>query len=178
MDARREQERRDEQMARRLQTLGLDTPPVEIYQVVEDDDGVDNGVFGANATGGRHMPFIERPVAVNIPSASYDIARRHSQRIYPQPHVPPPQPLLRQHSQASRAYNNRRSLRPADRVVPRRSATTYEAEAAVHAPLRSATIGVGGMADIEPRGSALAGLTRGGTAEGRVEEWRRWVEVG
>ncbi|KAL8947125.1 MAG: hypothetical protein Q9222_006561 [Ikaeria aurantiellina] len=180
LDARREQERRDEQMARRLQTLGLDTPPIEIYQVVEDDDDVDNGGFRVGNMTGHHidMRFTERPAAINIPSVSYDTARRHSQRTYPQGHAPPPQPLLRQHSQASRAYNNRRSIRPAERVVPRRSATTYEEEAAVHAPLRSATVGVGGMAGMEPRGSTLAGLTRGGTAEGRVEEWRRWVEVG
>ncbi|KAL8725876.1 MAG: hypothetical protein Q9166_007073 [cf. Caloplaca sp. 2 TL-2023] len=173
LDARREQERRDEQLARRLQTLGINPPEVEIYQVVEDDHN-DHGL-GVGNTAGHHMNmhFVPRP-PVNIPSTSYNTARQ-AQPTYPSVPQPQPQPLLRQHSQASRAYNNRRSTRPAERVVPSRSASDYELEAAVHAPLSSATIGIAGE---EPRGSALAGLTSGGTAEGRVEEWRRWVDAG
>ncbi|KAL8682849.1 MAG: hypothetical protein Q9186_001178 [Xanthomendoza sp. 1 TL-2023] len=178
LDARREQERRDEQLARRLQTLGLDPPGVEMYQVMEDDHNDHNHGLGVGNTAGHHMNthFIPRP-AVHVPSVSYNNARQ-AQPMYPYipPPQPQPQPLLRQHSQASRAYNNRRSTRPADRVVPRRSATDYELEATVHAPLRSATVGLGDGE--EPRGSALAGLTRGGTAEGRVDEWRRWVDFG
>ncbi|KAL8957947.1 MAG: hypothetical protein Q9183_005938 [Haloplaca sp. 2 TL-2023] len=153
LDARREQERRDEELARRLQGMGMHDRPtgVEIYQVTDEQE--DDG-FGVGNGAGHHM---------NTNFVSY-----HAQPRPPVPVPIPEQPLLRQHSRASRAYNNRHSTRPAERVVPRRSATDYAHEAAVHAPLRSATAGVDGI-----RGSALAGLTRGGTAQGRVEEWRR-----
>ncbi len=163
IDARREQERRDEELARRIQALGVDQAGVGIYQVVDDAE------FGAHIWGETPVnphTFVNR--TTNGISVSYNTARQ-------------PQPVLRQHSQASRAYNNRAAA--AERVVPRRAATGYEREAAVHAPLRSATVGMGEgprMAPMseEPRGSALAGLTRGGVAEGRVEEWRRWVQAG
>ena len=167
LDARREQERRDEELARRLQGMGMHggPPGVEIYQVT---NGQENG-FGVGNGASHH---------INTHFVSY-----HVQPPPPRPLIPvPEQPLLRQHSRASRAYNNRNSTRPAERVVPRRSATDYAHEAAVHAPLRSATVGVGGMGGVsrmgegEVKGSTLAGLTRGGTAEGRVEEWRRWVD--
>ncbi|KAL8899792.1 MAG: hypothetical protein Q9207_006015 [Kuettlingeria erythrocarpa] len=163
LDARREQERRDEELARRIQALGVDQPGVGIYQVVDDAE------FGAHIWGETPVnphTFVNR--TTNGISVSYNTARQ-------------PQPVLRQHSQASRAYNNRAAA--AERVVPRRAATGYEREAAVHAPLRSATVGTGEASRMaatseEPRGSALAGLTRGGVAEGRVEEWRRWVQAG
>ena len=174
LDARREQERRDEQLARRLQTLGLDPPGIEIYQVRDDDHSSNNHGFGVGNAAGHHMNTHFLPAqAMTTPSIPYNNARQ-AQPGYPS--VPPlqPQPLLRQHSQASRAYNNYHGTRPAERVVPRRSTTSYEHEAAVHVPLRSATVG---LAREEPSGSTLAGLTRG-TAEGRVDEWRRWVDVG
>lgn len=172
LDARREQERRDEELARRLQALGLGHPGVEIYQVMDEHD---HGGLGAHTWGQTPVnthTFVNR--TTNGISVSYNTARQ-------------PQPILRQHTQASRAYNNRAAA--AERVVPRRAATGYEREAEVHAPLRSTIVGVGGVGGMqglgatggmsdEPRGSSLAGLTRGRTAEGRVEEWRRWVEVG
>ncbi|KAL8912300.1 MAG: hypothetical protein Q9171_002672 [Xanthocarpia ochracea] len=175
LDARREQERRDEQLARRLQTLGLDPPGVEIYQVIDDDHNDHNYGFRIGNTTGHHMnmQFVPHP-ATHAPSAPYRSASQ-AQPTYPSVPQPQPQPLLRQHSQASRAYNNHHAIRAAERVVPRRSASDYQHEAAVHAPLRSATVG---LRREEPRGSALAGLTSGGTAEGRVDEWRRWVDVG
>ncbi|KAL8922653.1 MAG: hypothetical protein Q9172_003468 [Xanthocarpia lactea] len=175
LDARREQERRDEQLARRLQTLGLDPPGVEIYQVIDDDNNNHNHGFRIGNTAGHHMnmQFVPQP-ATHAPSAPYRAAS-HAQPTYPSVPQPQPQPLLRQHSQASRAYNNHHATRAAERVIPRRSASDYQHEAAVHAPLRSATVG---LRREEPRGSALAGLTSGGTAEGRVDEWRRWVDVG
>ncbi|KAL8862391.1 MAG: hypothetical protein Q9178_001400 [Gyalolechia marmorata] len=175
LDARREQERRDEQLARRLQTLGLDPPGVEIYQVIDDDYDAHNHGFQIGNTAGHHMnmQFVPQPVT-HAPSAPYRTASQ-AQPTYPSVPQPQPQPLLRQHSQASRAYNNHHATRAAERVVPRRSASDYQHEAAVHAPLRSATVG---LRREEPRGSALAGLTSGGTAEGRVDEWRRWVDVG
>ncbi|KAL8996062.1 MAG: hypothetical protein Q9169_004338 [Polycauliona sp. 2 TL-2023] len=184
LDARREQERRDEQLARRLQTLGLDPPGVEIYQVMDDDH--DHG-FGIGNSAVHHVnthfvpprppPPPPQPAVMTMPSIPYNNnnARQAAQPTYPSVPRLQPQPVLRQHSQASRAYNHHQTTRPAERVVPRRSATGYEHEATVHAPLGSATVG---LRVEEPSGSALAGLTRGGTAEGRVDEWRRWVEVG
>ncbi|KAI4227472.1 MAG: hypothetical protein L6R36_002373 [Xanthoria steineri] len=176
LDARREQERRDEQLARRLQTLGLDPPGVEIYQVGDDDHNSNNHGFRVSDTAGHHMAmhFVPPAAPLNMPSIPYN-SPRQAQPTYPSVPQMQPQPLLRQHSQASRTYNNHRTTRAAERLVPGRSTTDYEHEAAVHAPLRSATVGLGGE---QPRGSALAGLTRGGTAEGRVDEWRRWVDVG
>ncbi len=81
----------------------------------------------------------------------------------------PLEPLLRQHSAASRQYNNRPGLRASERVVPRRVGGGYEAEAARHRP-----VGVGGREE-RRRESLLAGIVEGGTAEGRVAEWRRHV---
>ncbi|KAI4134829.1 MAG: hypothetical protein L6R39_007854, partial [Caloplaca ligustica] len=176
LDARREQERRDEELARRLQTLGLyhnnsnNNPGVAIYQVTDEHD------FGAH-TWGQTQPFVHR--TANGVAVSYNTAPRPRPPPSPQQPQQQPQPVLRQHSQASRAYNNRVAA-GAERVVPRRAVTEYAREAEVHAPLRSATVGLGGLESSreEPTGSALAGLTRGGTAEGRVEEWRRWVGNG
>ncbi|KAI4252545.1 MAG: hypothetical protein LQ352_004239 [Teloschistes flavicans] len=169
LDARREQERQDEQLAHRLQMLGLhEMPGVEIYQVHDDHDEGSNEGFGVGNTRGPHM---------NTHFVSYHASR--PAHLPPPPPVPPQQPLLRQHSRASRAYNNLPTTRAAERVVPRRSATDYHHEAAVHAPLSSATIGVGMPIgdDSGIRGSVLAGLTRGNsTGEGRVEEWRKWVD--
>lgn len=168
--ARREQERLDEQLARRLQTLGLHEPPgVDFYQVHDDhDERVDAG-FGVGNTGGHHM---------NTNYVSFHASRPANPPPAPPP-APPRQPLLRQHSRASRAFNSLPSTRAAERVVPRRSATDYYHEAVVHAPLQIPNVGVGMPIgdDSGIRGSVLAGLTRdSSTGEGRVEEWRRYVD--
>ncbi|KAL9593725.1 MAG: hypothetical protein Q9179_005726 [Wetmoreana sp. 5 TL-2023] len=201
LDARREQERRDEQLARRLQTLGIYAPGqgVEAYQVIDDHDAEEDS-FGVGNTAGYHLNthFVSYPTSQ--PTRPPPVPRQQQQQQQQQ-QLPP---LLRQHSRASRAYNNQPTTRPPERVVPGRSAIDYAHEAAVHAPLRSATVGTAGpgrevrrragsggvsnrMAGVgngfddlsepeTPRGSALAGLTHGKTAEERVEEWRSWVE--
>lgn len=173
LDARREQERRDEAFARQLQGLAVGGigmrgsggagAGVEIYQVYSDDDED----FGNGHNHTIHPNHIPPPLIFDRP---------------PQPdiHACPPlnQPsVLRRHSQGSRAYNrNLSGARAAERVVPTRQDRGYEREREIFAPVG----GMGGMGGIpqQPTGSALAGLTRGGTAEGRVEEWRRWVGVG
>lgn len=171
LEARREQERLDEQLARRLQTLGLHELPagVDFYQVHDYHDEPVDARFGVGNTGGYHM---------NTNYVSFHASRPANLPPAPPP-APPRQPLLRQHSRASRAYNSLPSTRAAERVVPRRSATDYHHEAAVHAPLQSATVGVEMPIgdDTGVRGSVLAGLTRDSSVgEGRVEEWRRWVD--
>ncbi|KAI4213191.1 MAG: hypothetical protein LQ351_004137 [Letrouitia transgressa] len=144
MDARREQERRDEALARRMAVLGLDNPGVEMYQV---DAGDDEDFAVGNA-------------------ARHHLNTHHRREEVPIPEEPPgPPPVLRQHSLASRQYNNRRSTRPSERAVPRRVATDYVSEVQMHAPVEVR------------RHSVLAGLTGGGTAEGRVAEWRQYVEI-
>lgn len=195
LDARREQERRDEAFARQLQGMGIGGSPgagigagVEIYQIFDDDD---------DDAGDHIFQRIPVPPALNFahhrPPPPPDLSAC-------QPFVTPQPSVLRRHSNASRAYNrNLSGARAAERVVPARQERGYEREREIFAPA-----GRGGVERMgerpammagarnelhnnnlfsaeqqhQPRGSALAGLTRGGTAEGRVEEWRRWVEVG
>ncbi|KAL8934261.1 MAG: hypothetical protein Q9216_005990 [Gyalolechia sp. 2 TL-2023] len=189
IEARREQERRDEAFARRLQGLGMGPSPgagVEIYQIHDDDDDDED-----DNNRGAALPFLPFPFHRQPPPPPPAMGNIISSPPFmSQPPPPPPQPILRRHSQASRAYNRRLpSGRAAERIVPAREERGYEREREVFAPVgRGPGAGFGGPGEAglgvirgfstEPRGSALAGLTRGGTAEGRVEEWRRWVEVG
>lgn len=100
-------------------------------------------------------------------------------RVRPPVHpVPPGAQPLRQHSVASRHYNNRAQTRPSERVVPRRNFTDYEAEAARHRPATGVAGGTQAAAGVARRHSAMAGLTRKtGRGSGRVEEWRQHVDV-
>ena len=104
--------------------------------------------------------------------AANNLMRDVRQAAVPAPNVRAPpmeaQPMLRQHSAASRAYNNHAATRASERVIPRRVANDYESERARHRPAAPPME--------EPRHSLLAGLTSG-TAEGRVDTWRRHVEV-
>ena len=200
LERRREQERTDEALARRMQILGL--------------DGGDNNndVFAAGIAAGHIMnqDFVNR--AARILTGTYGRAQadaanrmvteanaaRLAQRMAPppppaaaaaavadpNPAVPAPPPLLRQHSTASRLYNNAPQTRASERVVPRRVFTDYATEAARHRPPGAAVEAAGGTATAgarpaavrdDTRHSAMAGLTRN-TTEGRVDEWRRYVE--
>ena len=160
--ARRVQEMQDEQLARRIQLLGLVNPGVEIYRVPADENGDDDN----DAAPPPLPPAQRRPhPRIHNPPLGTEPQQQQQQQT---------PPLLRQHSLASRAYNRSRDTRPEERVIPRRTSTgagDYRIEAAVHAPLRSGMMGTG-------VGSAMAGLTGRVTAEGRVEEWRRWVVEG
>ena len=183
IDRRREQERRDEELARRLQGIGL--------------GGNDNNHNNNNNNEAIPNPlphhlnreFIHR--AQDILLGNYNAAQTEAaeqllheaanfHRAQPIPfrrpminNNPPrlPPGLLRAHTTASRNYNNRPAVRASERVVPRRTNTDYEAEAAVHRPRNPAVV-----EPVAPRTSQLAGITRGRTAEGRVDEWRRHVE--
>jgi len=118
-------------------------------------------------------------------------------RRSPPPPPPAPPPVLRRHTMREQAYNDALPReRAAERIVPRRSRTDYEAEAAVHAPLGRSPLRPtppqpaprnerpregrgererGGREQREPRPSVLAGL---GGRGNRVSAWRSHVEPG
>ena len=102
------------------------------------------------------------------------IPRMPQFRAPPNP-IPSP-PLLRQHSAQSRRYNNLPQTRPSERVVPGRNFTDYGSEAARHRPATGVAGGTRLAAGVVRRHSAMAGLTKR-TVSGRVDEWRRHVDV-
>lgn len=207
MDRRREQERRDEVIARRLQVLGLD-----------EGDPRDDNVFGIGNAAGHFMnqDFVRQ--ATNILTGNYRQAQRAANELLngnitgrENPLPPPPfldplpeedvrappasrpsdRPLLRNHSLASRAYNNAPTTRPSERVIPRRNTTDYATEAARHAP-----VGTNPAAALARRGtvrssapprrqSGIADITRVGgndpppdAVDRRIERWRDEVPMG
>ncbi|MCJ1466306.1 hypothetical protein MMC07_004925 [Pseudocyphellaria aurata] len=190
LDRRREQERRDEALARRMQVLGLDAlvhdtlpdffphppaPPHHLFRphpprmpahAEEDQDFVRRAAAVLSAP-------IDDPADNPVLMAEF----HHRQRP---PRIPPP---VRQHSTASGSYNNRLGMRPSERVVPRRVVQNdYASEAARHRPFPDPVDlndddvrgpeGAGQSVGGGRRHSALAGLTSG-TVEGRVDQWRR-----
>ncbi len=155
LDRRRDQERADEALARRIQTLGLHNPDFLPVRDVND--------YLVHPQPPPLAPEILRR-AQDLLSGQYGPAQAEANRIFAPPRQE--QPVLRQHSTASRAYNNHATTRASERVVPRRVAVDYESERVRHAP----------VAEEEARPSTMAGLTRTST-EGRVDAWRRFVEV-
>lgn len=192
---RRRQERTDERLARRLQEVSIN-----------DDDDYQGGIGDIHGIGNNADHFMNQDyirAAQNILTGTFDqaaiaanyamgvgqarggpppppqAARRMAER-YPAPRpavrVPSPPPILRRHTMEEQAYNNAPSTRRSERVVPRRTRTDYESEAAVHAPLSRTR--EGSSSSRSPRPSVLAGL--GGTKRGnnRVNAWRNYVEAG
>lgn len=143
MDRRREQERRDENLARRMQALGLDG--------ANDDN---NFLFPPMPPPPPllNQDFIHRSAAMISGAAMHAMAtaRAAPHAAPPNNILPPPplpqqpqpgqQPLLRQHSAASRRYNNHAQTRPSERVVPRRAVADYELEAQSHRPTHGSQI--------------------------------------
>lgn len=161
-DRRRDDELADEALARHMQGLGL------------EENHLPDG-FGNAA--GHHMnaDFVRQ--AHDILAAQYNPAQgQAAQRMVNEHHrnlspPPPPRPPLRQHSTASRQYNNHPTRRPSERVVPRRRATDYAEETERHRPepplVRRNTVRTA---------SALAGIARGQSGQNRVDEWRQYVD--
>ncbi|KAH6671942.1 hypothetical protein B0J14DRAFT_594777 [Halenospora varia] len=207
MNERRRQERLDEEMARRLQTVSID-----------DDDDYQGGIGDIHGIGngaGHHLNQDYIRAAHNILTGRFDDAtaaanyvmgvaqarggppppppgpRRMAGRFpFPTPQPPPPPPLarpvtppplLRRHTTREHAYNTSPSTRPEERVVPRRIRTDYASEAAVHAPLPRApevpTTPKVRSPPRVPRVSVLAGLGSG-RGHNRVNAWRTHVEPG
>ena len=118
----------------------------------------------------------------------------------PPPAAPMPVPVLRRHTMEEDLYNNARSTRPSERVVPGRVRHDYESEAAVHAPLsrrrrnhsthstprnhhhrhqeRQSRLLPAQETPEPPKTSALAGLAGTGKGMNRVSEWRTHVRPG
>jgi hypothetical protein len=188
MDIRQRQERRDEAMARRMQRATL---------ISDDDDDYQGGIGDVHGIGNGAGHFMNQDyirAAQNILTGNFDQATAAANYVmgianargmpprpppppgphrmpgsFPPPPPPSPPPVLRRHTMREQAYNAH--VRPAERVIPRRTRTDYEAEAAVHAPLERAPRN----RRPEPRPSVLAGL---GGRGNRVRAWRSHVEPG
>jgi hypothetical protein len=193
INERRRQERMDEEMARRLQSVTMD-----------DDDDYQGGIGDIHGIGNGADHFMNQDyirAAHNILTGTFDHATAAANYVmgvaqargappppppgpsrmadrYPAPprlaRAPSPPPMLRRHSLREQSYNSSPSTRPEERVVPRRTRTDYESEAAVHAP-----VGIAPQRSVSsraPRPSVLAGL--GGRGNNRVNAWRTHVEPG
>ena len=207
---RDEQVRRDEAIARRMQALGL----ADGDGNDDDDDGsfVDlDGGRAAFGNGARHFAnhdFVRRAADLLTGPAGPRQARAADRLVAEARAVrgddrqqmdggigaaiaaaaavdAMQQQPLRQHTAASRRYNQLPQVRASERVVPRRNVMDYMVEAGTHRPDGGGgNNGFGEAARWDPpmaepprpvrRHSAMAGLTRS-TTEGRVEEWRRHV---
>lgn len=158
IDRRRRQELEDEALARDME---LRNNPVD-FNPWED--------FGNAAPHFLNEDFRRRAADVLLANLNRVEEVRQQQRHDPAPRPQPQQEQrqrpLRQHSAVSRQYNQeRRTDRPNERVVPRRVVSDYASEAERHRPVAR-----GG------RASMLAGIERGQTGDGRVDEWRRHVD--
>lgn len=195
MDRRREQERRDENLARRMQVLGLDG--------VDDDS---NFVFPPMAPLPPllNQDFVHRTAAMISGAAMHAMATARTVPHPPPPNILPPPPLpqqpqlphmgahaqsahhphlsrqrppLRHHSAASRQYNNHAQTRPSERVVPRRAFADYELEAQSHRPAHGPHIGDRDTARVIVNADATAPVAatgaRGGEAPGPARQGRR-----
>lgn len=185
LERRREQERRDEILARRMEALQMD-PVRGNYRgdVIVFDDGQPaflDADFGRHA---EHLHGAQRNAATrNIPDRL--MARMDATHIAHQfPRVA--RPLAPSPPTIPRIVEERVDLptapqrRASERLVPRRAVVGYTADTAAHHPVRAARrcvceTGSGGGNGAVRRRSTLAGLTRN-TTEGRVDEWRRHVD--
>jgi hypothetical protein len=190
INQRRRQERADEELARMLQRVAMEDEDDYDYQGgIGDIQGIGNGA-------GHFMNQDYIRAAHNILTGNYDQAnaaanyvmnvaqarggppppppqRRMADR-YPRPPAPP-LPILRRHTLREQIHNS--TARRSERVIPRRTRTDYEGEAAVHTPVgrmphRSASTRQA------PRDSILAGLGGSWRATNRVNAWRTHVELG
>ena len=184
LDQRREQELRDEALARRIQILGLDGEPEFIH--------LDNPAPNINPYHNNNRDWIRLAEALSgayNPLFPQDALPQHNQpqpqpQPQPQQHQPPPpeparprqqqqqpsDPILRQNSTTSRRYNNNSNnhnstRRPnplaGERVVPRRADAGLENE-----PARQGSRGGGERREMSasagerPRSSAAVGERR------------------
>ena len=152
---RREQEIRDEAMARRMQELGIDQRRPTDFDYLDE-----RGRFYMNQD---FLREIEETWNITILPMDQAPGRRAAARM---PEPPTTQQPLRQQSPAFEHYNaNRAPGRQNERAVPRRNVMDYATEAEVHRPVAT-----------EARASLLAGMARGQSGDGRVNEWRRHVD--
>ena len=168
---RREQERRDEELARTMQgmALGEHHYPGGVYELANGAGHFMNAGFRQRAMNAPTANYGHmQGNAVNGLLAEYDIGRPMRRELPvvelpppPRPPPPPAEPQLRRYaSTATRRSDCLPQRRASERLVPWRAPSDYATEAARHRP---------------PAARELAGLTRS-TTTGRVSEWRRHVE--
>ncbi|TAQ86368.1 hypothetical protein B7494_g5330 [Chlorociboria aeruginascens] len=191
MDQRRRQERQDEELARRLQTVNIRD---------NDYQGGIGDIHGIGNNAGHFMnedyiraaaPIIAGRFNPAIAAANHVMGINRERGVPPQPPAPrmaeryptglpverPParssqQPLARRHTVRDQDYT--RTLAE-EIILPRRAQTDYETQAAIHRPLgRTPSTSVPSRS---PRPSILAGLG-GGRGNNRVNAWRSHVELG
>ena len=170
LERRREQERRDEELARRMQG----------YHIA--DNNYPGGVFELGNGAGHFMneDLMRRAAGVLQAAVGAAVAGQRSHHAVPPPPPPPqipdppllpPQPV-RMGSTRSRGINLPQTRVP-ERVRPQRVVSDQAPEATRNqvtrpqVPVRAAST--------TTRPSTLAGLTRS-TTEGRVDAWRRYIE--
>ncbi len=196
INQRRRQEREDEELARRLQRMALDSDEEEDYQgSIGDIHGIGNG-----AAHFMNQDYIR--AAHNILTGNFDQAtaaanyvmgvanargmprppgppapRRMGERFPVRPRAgrpPSPPPMLRRHTMREQVYDP--DARHVERVVPRRTRTDYPSEAAVPAPV------VGPPERRPPRRdptpAVLAGLRASSRGTNRVDAWRTYIQPG
>lgn len=173
LDARRRQELLDEEIARRLQILGID-----------DDDDYITRLGNIDGIGNAQAYFMNedfRRPAPNARPANY-LAGINRARGIPPPPPANPRPQLRRRAEQDNAPPARRN---AETPIPRRSRMDYASDAAPHAPVtvvaaqrRTRPPRPAPAPAAEPRPSVLAGLGGAGRGSGRVGAWRNHVEPG
>ncbi|KAL8830888.1 MAG: hypothetical protein Q9191_001184 [Dirinaria sp. TL-2023a] len=159
LDRRREQERADEALARRIQALGLDEtdrhPPRQVnvheYLVHPQPPPL--------------PPELVRR-AQDLLTGDFGNAQAEINRIFA-PRPSQQEPLPRSNFAAPRAHHDNPAMRASERAVPRAFGAEDQNQRPRHAHEQRAG---------EIRSSTLAGLSRA-TTEGRVDAWRRHVEV-
>lgn len=162
LERRAAQERADEVFARHMQGLNVGERAENNYP---------GNVFAVGNAAGHFMnePFVQRAVA-NYGQTQTDAFRTLLAETSPPP-LRQPTVLMRQHSSGSRRFNDRQHSRASANGmgISARELMNYGSEAARHRPPVV-------RAQASPRRqSAMAGLTSD-TAEGRVAEWRQYVE--
>ena len=185
LERRREQERRDEALARRMQRYNI------------ADNNYPGGIFELGNAAGHFMneDFMQR--AANILTANYGRTQHNAADVLqaemgaggtgqrghhavppppPPPQIPGPPPLppqlLRMGSTRSRRINLPQT-RLSERLVPQLVVSDHAPEVIRNqAPMPQVPVRA---VSTTTRPSTLAGLTRS-TTEGRVDAWRRHVE--
>lgn len=179
MDRRLEQERRDEDLARRMQGIGINfNQPAYFHQ--------------------PHPAFLPQPAYQNFIQRTADVISAPYPPVFgvtppPNPEpiaVPMPQPWPRRHSVAARGYATpdlytMREPAVRERVIPRHTFSDYAREAARRRASAAAdeedeeeedrtAIEETRRETVGRRISRLAGLSSN-SVEGRVDQWRRHV---
>jgi hypothetical protein len=186
MHGPRRQQRAEEEVLRRLERATLEEAADDDYQGgIGDVHGIGNGAghfmnenyvraTDNNLAGNVHHATAAANYVMGVARARNPPISAGSQRR--KAHRPVP---LRRHTMREHAYNTAPSTRPSERVVPRRTRTDYESEAAVHAPAeRAPQRSASTVQRNGPSRSVLAGLGGAGRGSHRVSAWRRHVEPG